>query len=93
VTTEKLLAPIKSFLTCETPQAWLDEAAKKENLSILLIDHLICELKAAQSAMFFIRKYVVDKASGDALLAWLQPFETLIYKREGDWRSLATKIN
>ncbi|MBA6297406.1 tRNA-(ms[2]io[6]A)-hydroxylase [Colwellia sp. MB02u-10] len=91
MTTEKLLAPIKSFLKCETPQAWLDEAAKKENLSILLIDHLICELKAAQSAMFFIRKYVVDKASGDALLAWLQPFETLIYKREGDWRSLATK--
>lgn len=86
-----LLLPIKSFLKCETPQAWLDEAAKKENLSVILIDHLICELKAAQSAMFLIRKYAVDKISGDALLAWLQPFETLIYKREGDWRDLAAK--
>ena len=87
----ELLAPIKSFLKCETPQAWLNEAVKKENLSIILIDHLICELKAAQSAMFLIRKYVVDKKSGDALLAWLQPFETLIYKREGNWRDLAAK--
>ncbi|WP_085299081.1 tRNA isopentenyl-2-thiomethyl-A-37 hydroxylase MiaE [Cognaticolwellia mytili] len=91
MTTEKLLAPIQSFLKCETPQAWIDEAVKKKNLPIILIDHLICELKAAQSAMFLIRKYVVDKASGDVLLAWLQPFETLIYKREGDWRTLAAK--
>ena len=89
--TRELLAPITSFLKCETPEAWLEEAAKKENLSVILIDHLICELKAAQSAMFLIRKYTVDKASGDALLAWLQPFETLIYKREGDWRDLAAK--
>ncbi len=89
--TRELLAPITSFLKCETPEAWLEEAAKKENLSVILIDHLICELKAAQSAMFLIRKYAVDKASGDALLAWLQPFETLIYKREGDWRDLAAK--
>ncbi len=41
---ENLLAPIKSFLQCETPQAWIDEAVKKENLSILLIDHLVGEL-------------------------------------------------
>ncbi|MFT5814439.1 MAG: tRNA-(ms[2]io[6]A)-hydroxylase, partial [Psychroserpens sp.] len=86
-----LLAPIMSFLKCETPQAWIDEAIKPENLSVLLIDHLVCELKAAQSAMFMIRKYAVDKAGSDALLAWLQPFETLIYKREGDWRLLAAK--
>ncbi|MCO4800197.1 MAG: tRNA-(ms[2]io[6]A)-hydroxylase, partial [Colwelliaceae bacterium] len=56
-----------------------------------LIDHLICELKAAQSAMFLIRKYAVDKESANALLEWLQPFETLIYKREGDWRELPSK--
>lgn len=89
--TQELLTPIKSFLKCETPQAWIDEAVKKENLSIILIDHLICELKAAQSAMFLIRKYAVDKESSDALLEWLQPFETLIYKREGDWRDLPAK--
>ena len=41
---DKLLAPIKSFLKSETPQAWIDEAVKKENLSVILIDHLICEL-------------------------------------------------
>ncbi|MDO6427974.1 tRNA isopentenyl-2-thiomethyl-A-37 hydroxylase MiaE [Thalassotalea sp. 1_MG-2023] len=88
---EVLLTPIQSFLKCETPQAWVDEAKKKENLDIVLIDHLICELKAAQSAMFLIRKYAVDKESANALLAWLEPFETLIYKREGDWRVLPEK--
>ncbi|MBA6264534.1 MAG: tRNA isopentenyl-2-thiomethyl-A-37 hydroxylase MiaE [Colwellia sp.] len=91
MSTQELLSPILSFLKCETPQAWIDEAVKKENLSVLLIDHLVCELKAAQSAMFLIRKYAVDKESGDALLAWLQPFEQLIYKRQGDWRSLPSK--
>ena len=87
----ELLAPIKAFLKCETPQAWIDKAIKPENLDIILIDHLICELKAAQSAMFLIRKYAVDKESGNVLLEWLKPFETLVYKREGDWRELADK--
>lgn len=90
---ESLLTPILSFLKCETPQSWIDEAIKKENLSIILIDHLICELKAAQSAMFLIRKYAVDKESGNALLEWLKPFETYIYKREGNWRDLPEKNN
>lgn len=91
MSTQALLSPIQSFLKCETPQAWIDEAIKPENLSVLLIDHLICELKAAQSAMFLIRKYAVDKESGNALLEWLKPFETLIYKREGDWKTLLEK--
>ncbi|MDO7085324.1 tRNA isopentenyl-2-thiomethyl-A-37 hydroxylase MiaE [Pseudocolwellia sp. AS88] len=91
MSTAELLTPILSFLKCETPQEWIDEAIKPENLNVLLIDHLICELKAAQSAMFLIRKYAVDKASGHALLDWLQPFEQLIYKREGNWRDLAAK--
>jgi tRNA-(ms[2]io[6]A)-hydroxylase len=88
---QKLLEPISHFLKCETPQTWLDEAVKNENLSTLLIDHLVCELKAAQSAMYLIRKYAVDKESGDALLSWLQPFEQFIYKKEGDWQDLAAK--
>ncbi|GAA6203210.1 tRNA isopentenyl-2-thiomethyl-A-37 hydroxylase MiaE [Thalassotalea sp. SU-HH00458] len=91
MSTQELLTPILSFLKCPTPQAWIDEAIKKENLAIILIDHLICELKAAQSAMFLIRKYAVDKESANALLAWLEPFETFIYKREGDWRELPLK--
>lgn len=91
MTYSHLLSPINKFLNIETPQVWIDEAIKVENLSVILIDHLICELKAAQSAMFLIRKYAVDKKSGDALLEWLQPFEQFIYKREGSWRDLAVK--
>lgn len=86
-----LLNPINAFLKCETPEPWVTEAIKPENFSILLLDHLICELKASQSAMYLIRKYAVDKESSDALLEWLQPFEQFIYKREGNWRDLAAK--
>jgi len=87
----ELLDPIKSFLKCETPDEWVEEAVKPENFSMILLDHLICELKASQSAMFLIRKYAVDKESGNALLEWLKPFEQYIYKREGNWRDLAAK--
>ena len=87
----KLLEPINSFLQCNTPKQWVEKAKQSENLDIVLLDHLVCELKAAQSAMFLIRKYAVDKDSGDALLEWLKPFEALIYKREGDWRDLSDK--
>ncbi|MDT0602667.1 tRNA isopentenyl-2-thiomethyl-A-37 hydroxylase MiaE [Thalassotalea castellviae] len=86
-----LLAPILDFLKCNTPKEWVQEAVKPENFSMLLLDHLICELKASQSAMYLIRKYAVDKESGDALLEWLQPFEQFIYKREGNWRDLAAR--
>ena len=91
MSTQELLTPILSFLKCETPQSWIEEAIKIENLPVLLIDHLVCELKAAQSAMYLIRKYAVDKESGDALLNWLQPFEQFIYKKEGDWRELPSE--
>lgn len=86
---EELLGPINQFLQCSTPDDWLTEAVKKENLPILLLDHLVCELKAAQSAMYLIRKYAVDKESGDALLAWLKPFEDFTYRKLGDWKALA----
>lgn len=88
-----LLTPILSFLQCQTPQAWLEQAKRAENLSVLLTDHLLCELKAAQSAMFLIRKYAVDKDSGDALLAWLKPFEDYCYRKQGDWRALSKHNN
>ena len=90
-----LLAPINAFLLCETPQAWVEEAIKPENLSIVLLDHLVCELKAAQSAMFLIRRYAVDKESAQALLAWLKPYEDFTYRMQGDWRDLAkhNKLN
>ena len=86
---EELLKPINQFLKCSTPDGWLTEAVKKENLPVLLLDHLVCELKAAQSAMYLIRKYAVDKDSGDALLVWLKPFEDFTYRKQGDWKALS----
>ncbi|RTZ18921.1 hypothetical protein EKN09_28780 [Vibrio penaeicida] len=43
---QKLLIPIQSFLQCETPKEWIDEAKKPKNLPTVLLDHLMCELKA-----------------------------------------------
>lgn len=47
---------VNSFLTCETPQAWLEKAT--ENLSVLLIDHANCEKKAASTALNLIYRHV-----------------------------------
>ncbi|WP_034917173.1 MULTISPECIES: tRNA isopentenyl-2-thiomethyl-A-37 hydroxylase MiaE [Erwinia] len=82
--TAPLLAPIHQFLHCRTPQAWIDEARRPDNLPLLLTDHLVCELKAAQTAMWLIRKYVADKASSDALLAWLKPWEQFVHSENAD---------
>ena len=79
-----LLAPVHQFLHCRTPQAWIDEARKAENLALLLTDHLVCELKAAQTATWLIRKYVADKPSGAAILAWLQPYEAVVHHADHD---------
>jgi tRNA-(ms[2]io[6]A)-hydroxylase len=89
MTTKQLLAPIMSFLQCETPDAWINKATDPENLPIILLDHLICELKAGQTAMWLIRKYAADKTSGEALLAWFQPYEKFVYRKEGSLESLA----
>lgn len=86
--TNQLIAPIRAFLHCETPQSWVQEAQKPDNLAVLLTDHLICELKAAQSAMFLIRRYAVDAESAKALLDWLSPYEKFTYRKEGDWQNL-----
>ncbi|MBD2781913.1 tRNA isopentenyl-2-thiomethyl-A-37 hydroxylase MiaE [Xenorhabdus szentirmaii] len=86
-----LLAPIYQFLQCETPDQWVEKARLPENLPVLLRDHLLCELKAAQSAMFLIRKYAVDPQSADILLAWFKPYEDFAYKKIGDIHSLKGK--
>ena len=36
----QILSPIINFLHCPTPQAWIDEARKPENLPLLLTDHM-----------------------------------------------------
>ena len=87
----ELLAPIKQFLQCETPDAWIHKASQPENLPIILKDHLLCELKAAQSAMFLIRKYAVDKESAAILLEWFKPYEAFAYDRIGDVHTLKNK--
>ena len=84
----ELLKPINSFLHCSSPVEWINEASKKKNLAIILRDHLVCELKAAQSAMFLIRRYAVDADSAKALLDWLKPYEDFTYRHIGNWREL-----
>jgi tRNA-(ms[2]io[6]A)-hydroxylase len=86
---QQLLQPITRFLGCATPTAWLQQAAQPESLTTLLCDHLMCELKAAQSAMYLIRRYAADENSAEALLQWLKPYEDFTYRQQGNWRSLA----
>jgi tRNA 2-(methylsulfanyl)-N6-isopentenyladenosine37 hydroxylase len=86
---DNLLQPVSHFLDCATPSGWLAEAARPENLATLLRDHLICELKAAQSAMYLVRRYAIDENSANALLQWLKPYEDFTYRQQGDWRALA----
>ena len=90
----QLLSPVLNFLHCTTPQAWLDKARDPVNLPLLLTDHLVCELKAAQTALLLVRKYVADKQGADALLAWLQPYEDFAFRDgpEPDFAALNRQI-
>ncbi|CAM2887196.1 tRNA isopentenyl-2-thiomethyl-A-37 hydroxylase MiaE [Vibrio rarus] len=90
---QSLLAPIHQFLNCTTPTQWIDEAKKPERLPVVLIDHLLCELKAGQSAMFLIRKYAANNQSKQQLLDWFKPYEAFAYKGEGCLNSLKGKSN
>jgi len=90
---QALLEPINGFLHCSTPDAWVDEARKPENLKVVLIDHLLCELKAGQSAMYLIRKYAVDQSSSHALLDWFKPYEDFAYRNVGSLETLKGKSN
>ncbi len=74
------LAPVLEFLHCRTPQAWTDKARDPANLPLLLTDHMICELKAAQTAMLLVRKYVADKTGAQTLLDWLKPYEAFAFR-------------
>ncbi len=52
---------IKDFLLCETPDEWIVEAVKLENLPLLLADHANCEMKAAQTAQQLMWRYGVGR--------------------------------
>lgn len=89
--TAELLEPIEQFLTCKTPQAWVEEAKRPENLAVLLLDHLHCELKAAQSAAFLIRRYAPGSLLAENVLDWLKPYEDYVYRGIGDGRFHGTQ--
>ncbi len=88
---QELLAPIMQFLACETPDAWIDEACKAENLPIILRDHLLCELKAAQSAAFLLNRYVLAEEGKQEIIKLLTPYEAFAYRREGSLDTLKGK--
>ncbi|WP_163937003.1 tRNA isopentenyl-2-thiomethyl-A-37 hydroxylase MiaE [Paraferrimonas sp. SM1919] len=90
---QDLLAPIHQFLHCETPDTWIEKAKDPQNLDVILRDHMFCELKAAQSALFLIRKYAVDQQSAQDLTAWIKPYEAFAYKRIGGLDTLKGKSN
>ena len=46
---------IPKILSCETPNSWLDNAI--QNIPTLLIDHALCEKKAALSAISLLYSY------------------------------------
>lgn len=83
-----LLQPVMQFLQCTTPEAWVERAKRPESLPVLLLDHLMCELKAAQTAMLLLRKYALDDIHGQALLEWLAPYEDFVYRGVGQWQDL-----
>ena len=79
---EQLLTPVQQFLGAATPDVWIEHA--RSQLPLLLIDHANCELTAAQTAMFLLRRYALDQDSGDALLAWAKPYEEFVYRADRD---------
>lgn len=88
------LAPVLEFLHCPTPQAWIDKARDPANLPVLLTDHMVCELKAAQTALMLIRRYIADKSGSDALPEWLKPYEDFTFGAgpEPDFLALHKRI-
>ena len=54
----RLLAPVRAFLPCETPDSWVREALQPDHEATLLIDHANCEKKAAATALSLMHRYV-----------------------------------
>lgn len=52
-----MLLPIQQFLSSATPPKWLETAINPQNLNTLLIDHALCEKKAASSAISLMHRY------------------------------------
>ncbi len=63
--TADLLQPIRDFLPCPTPMAWVAWAL--ENPDLLLVDHANCEKKAASTALNLMYRYVEHPSLLDKL--------------------------
>ncbi len=89
----QLLTPINNFLKCSTPDQWIDEARKPENLSVILRDHLLCELKASQSAVFLLKRYALTDEGKQQIAELVRPYEDFAYKGIGSLETLKGKSN
>ncbi len=58
-------APIRDFLSVETPTSWVNSAV--ERVPELLLDHANCELKAASTALGLIYRYPERGALADRM--------------------------
>lgn len=54
-TADLLAGPVREFLGCATPEAWLVRAGSE--LPLLLVDHAHCEKKAASTALSLMYRY------------------------------------
>lgn len=90
---KELLEPINNFLKCPTPDSWIEEARKPENLSVILRDHLLCELKASQSAVFLLKRYVLTDEGKEQITQLVEPYENFAYKGIGSFETLKGKSN
>ena len=89
------LETIETFLPCETPQAWVDNAMA--NIDIMLIDHAHCEMKAASTAMAYVYKHAdkpelitkMSKIAREELVHFEQVMR-ILKKRNIEFRSLSS---
>ncbi|PTQ90360.1 tRNA-(ms[2]io[6]A)-hydroxylase [Agitococcus lubricus] len=72
------LQPVRDFLACSTPQAWIDAAI--QDIPLLLQDHANCEKKAAGTAVNLLFRYN-DKLPLQEQLAQLAREELLHYEQ------------
>lgn len=90
---QELLSPISNFLKSPTPDSWIEEARKPKNLSVILRDHLLCELKASQSAVFLLKRYVLTDEGKEQITQLVEPYENFAYKGIGSLETLKGKSN
>jgi len=72
------LQPVRDFLACPTPAAWVEGALR--DIPLLLQDHANCEKKAASTAMNLLFRYN-DRTELQILLAQLIREEMLHYEQ------------